>query len=61
MHEVCPPGPPISAPFLNRDTQFSHALAGILTCARIHSIELDRKYLTSFARPDLIPGLVLRA
>jgi hypothetical protein len=34
----------LSAPFLSRDAQFSHALAGILTCARIHSIELDREY-----------------
>ena len=34
----------LSASVLTRAAQFSHAFAGILTCARIHSIELDRKY-----------------
>ncbi len=24
----------------------SHAFVGVLTCARIHSIELDREYLS---------------
>lgn len=26
--------------------EMSHAFAGVLTCAKIHSIELDRKWLS---------------
>lgn len=44
MHEVCFLGPCSVRHFLTLDAQFSHAFAGVLTCATIHSIELDRMY-----------------
>lgn len=39
------------AHFLTIDAQFSHAFAGLLTCAKIESIELDRKFSDCLVHP----------